>query len=251
MPGADLHQRADQSAHHPPQEVRGDDAHEDQRAVLDHLDASRPRRACSPCAPGSTSAKLRKSWRPTQEGGRGAQSIDVQRVAHPPHPRLRQRGAAPRDLVEVAARDGVVAGVERGLGGRGAEHVNVARQALVEGAAEVGGVEALLEAQMRALLQRVHAGVGASRSAELDHREAGFADRAQQRPHHRRRVLLLLPAAVARALVLDQQAVGGDLRRGGAARGGRRRRLSSHTSSPTSRISASALLLRTTPGRSR
>ena len=76
---------------------------------------------------------------------------EVQRVLHPPHVGLGERRAPARDLVEVAARDGVVTGVERGLRGRRGEHVHVARQPLVERAAEVGGVDARLEPQVRAL----------------------------------------------------------------------------------------------------
>ena len=63
-----------------------------------------------------------------------------------------------------------------------------------------------IQLEVRDLCQRMDAGVGSSRSIELELAAPGdLADRAIDFPLHRPRILLDLPAAVARAGILDQQ----------------------------------------------
>ena len=88
----------------------------------------------------------------------------------------------------------------------GGDDVDVGRQFVVDTAAEEFRSERCRDVEVRDLRERVHAGVGSSRSVELEVRAARRrADRAVDLALHRPRVLLDLPAAVAGSRVFDRQ----------------------------------------------
>jgi len=204
-PGADLDQRADQPAHHLPEEVRGDDAEEQQvarRRELGALDLDQGR------AFGAPVREAREVVTPGEcRGGRGHRR-DVERPLDPPDEALAEGGAPVGDLVEVGARERIVARVEARVGRRQREQVDVARQAGVDRGAGRLGVERARQAQVRLLRRGVHPRVGAPRAAELDRRARHRLERAPQLAGDRAGVLLLLPPPVARPLVLDGEAIG-------------------------------------------
>ncbi len=131
---------------------------------------------------------------------------DVERPAHPPDETLGERRAPTRDLVEVAARQRRVAGMEALVGGHRGEQVDVRRKRFVHLVDEPRDVEPGAHPKMRDLTERVHTGVGAPRAADLDRSPRRAFERAPQLARHGARVLLLLPAAVAGSLVLETQA---------------------------------------------
>src|SRR5439155_11603449 len=137
---------------------------------------------------------------------RVAHACDVERLLHPPDVRLGERRAAPRELIQVAARDGVVPRVKTVRHLRRREDVDVGRQLVVQPPAQRVGRQIRADVEMRHLRERVHAGVGPARSVQLEVLAPGDrADSAVDFTLHRLRVLLDLPAAVACAGVLDRQ----------------------------------------------
>jgi len=144
-----------------------------------------------------------KSFSPSKRRAAG-HGRGVEPVFHPPHERLGQGRPPSRDLVEVAASDRRVAGMEAPRRGLQGEQVDVGGQLLVDAPEELGGGEPCLEVEVRDLVQRVHARVGAAGAVELAGLAAGDGlDRAVQLARHRTRVLLDLPSAVARAHVFE------------------------------------------------
>ena len=131
---------------------------------------------------------------------------DVNRLAHPPHERLRERGAPPGDLIEIPARHGVVARVKSVRHDGRRQDVDVRRQLVVQAPPERLGRQRRADVEVRHLRQRVNAGIGAARAVKLEVLAAGDASRrAIDFALNRSRVLLDLPAAVTRAGVLDGQ----------------------------------------------
>ena len=117
---------------------------------------------------GSASQYERKSCIPSKTRPVAAIAFDVERVADPPHEGLAEGRAPPRDLVEVAAADRRVPRVELPRHLRDAQQVDVGGQLVVERAAQRLGGEARLEVEVRHLVQRVDAGVGAARAVALE-----------------------------------------------------------------------------------
>ena len=104
---------------------------------------------------------------------------------------------------------GLRIGLTPDLLGRGdLEEMNVGRQRLLEPARELVDRHRAARLQMRDLGERMDAGVGAARAAEIDAFAHRLLDRAPELARDRPGVLLLLPAAVARALVLERQLPG-------------------------------------------
>jgi hypothetical protein len=116
-------------------------------------------------------------------------------------------GFPSRDLIEIAARHGVVPRVEAVRHLLDGDDVDVGWQLVVQLPAQRLGSHRRVELEVRDLRERVHAGIGPARAVELE--LAGlerFADGAVDLTLDRAGVLLDLPAAVARAGVLDQEA---------------------------------------------
>ena len=202
--GADADEEADHPPHHLPEEVRADDAHEHQRAGF--LDRHRGDGHGGRLLLGIVVGERREVLHAGERGGAGAHLTHVERIAHPPHERLGERGAPPRDLVQVAAGGGVVAGVEPVRHDLDAADVDVGGQRLVDPRQQRRRRQRRADVEMRDLGQRVDAGVGAAGAVDLEAIAAGRgADRLDQLALDRPRVGLDLPAAVARAGVLDGQ----------------------------------------------
>src|SRR5258705_4656403 len=138
--------------------------------------------------------------------GRLADAIDVEVVLHPPDERLGERGPAPRDVVDVAARRRAVARVKRVAHLVGAKDVDVRGQRIVDPPAQGLRRHRHVDVEVRGLRGGMHAGIRASRSVELEIAYAGrFAHGALDFALHGARVLLNLPAAVPRAGIFDRQ----------------------------------------------
>src|SRR5262249_6809616 len=98
----------------------------------------------------------------------GAHARDVQRILDPPDVRLGERGATPRQLIEVTARDRVMTRVKAVRYLHRAQDVDVGRQVVVEPPPQRLGRHAGGDVEVRDLADRVHAGVGPARSVELE-----------------------------------------------------------------------------------
>src|SRR5439155_26163677 len=120
---------------------------------------------------------------------------DVERVLDPPDERLRKRGAALGDLIDVAPRHGVVPRVEpmRHLLNR--EDVDVRRELVVDTPPEDLAGERGADVEMRDLRRGVHARVGAPGSVQFEVLTGGDgANGAVDLALYRARVFLNLPA---------------------------------------------------------
>ena len=122
----------------------------------------------STSARGSSSEKARKSWKPTNARAASRIRSASQSVLEPPHEGLGERRPAPGDLIDVAARDRVMAGVKPRRRRLDAQHVDVGGQRVVDPAAKRLGRQLRPDLEMRHLSERVHAGIGASRAVELE-----------------------------------------------------------------------------------
>ena len=205
-PAPDPGEHAHQPAHHLPEEVRAHDAHEDQRALLGHLAPleEHARRALLGIEVGEGLEVVHAA----EQRRRLGHPPHVQVVLDPPDERLREGGPAARDLVQVAARERAVAGVEPAADRLHREHVHVARQLVVELHAQDLRRHRRQELDVRDLPQRVHPGIGPPRAVELERRGVDHRrDRAVELPLHGAGVLLHLPPAVARAGVFERQLV--------------------------------------------
>jgi hypothetical protein len=87
-----------------------------------------------------------------------------------------------------------------------AKHVDVGRQLVVDSPPQCLGRHRRSNVEMRHLRERMHAGIGASRSVQLELvLIGGGLDRALDLSLHRLRVLLELPPAVPGAGIFDGQ----------------------------------------------
>jgi len=86
--------------------------------------------------------------------------------------------------------------------------MHVVRKRVVDRESEAARVDGRPKSQVGNLVQRVHAGVGAPRAAQLDDVAAGFHDGPPELAGDRAGVLLLLPAAIAGPFVFEIEAVG-------------------------------------------
>jgi hypothetical protein len=133
-------------------------------------------------------------------------ALEIERLPDPPDKRLGKRRPAPRDLIEVPARDGVAAGVKAVRHDGRPENVDVGRQFLIEPETERVGRQVRADVEVRDLRERVNAGIGPAGPIELEVLPPG--DRSHDAVYFaldRPGVLLDLPAAVPRARVLDGQ----------------------------------------------
>src|SRR5438874_391376 len=210
---ADLDEHADDAADHLPEKMRSLDGDQNQLAFLDELhavdeDARRPR--LLPFVARVGGGKRAEVAQADDRACSLAHARNLERLLHPPDVAFRERRAAARDLIEVAARDRVVARVKAVRHLRRREDVDVRRQLVVDPPAQRLGGQRRRDVEVRHLRERVYACVGAAGSVQLEipaagHRPDGAIDFAL----HRSGVLLDLPAAVARPRVLDRQLVAG------------------------------------------
>ena len=130
----DRGQHAHDPAHHLPEKVRALHADEDQRAGLDELEALED--DDGGFLVGIVVGEGGEVLTADERLGRASHRAEIERLADPPDERLGERRPAAGDLVEVAARDGIVPRVEavRRLVDR--EDVDVGRQLVVEAAPE-------------------------------------------------------------------------------------------------------------------
>jgi hypothetical protein len=204
--GPDFHHRPDEAAHHLPQEMRRHEAQQDEIAVLGHLgaldghDRAGMRFRLLAEAGEIVPADQRRPGRP--------QVLHVEWTLDPPDERLGEGGAAPRELVDVAAEHRVVARVEPLRRQFEAQDFDVGRQQVVDLAPDLARIDRAREPEVGHLRQRVHSRVRAPRRTEIEHRAGDAGERTPQLATDGPSVLLFLPAAVARPFVLDDQAVG-------------------------------------------
>ena len=140
--------------------------------------------------------------------GRAASRIraDVERFLDPPDVGLEEGRLAAGDLIEVAARLGVVARVEAVRGLVDPPDVDVRRERVVDAVAQRVRRQVGVELEVRDLRERVHARVGPSRAIELELRTPRHVrDRALDFSRDRPRVLLDLPAAVAGSGIFNNE----------------------------------------------
>ena len=98
---------------------------------------------------------------PDEAGCGAAHRVRVEVVLDPPDERLRERRAAPRDLVDVAARHRVVPRMKAVPHLVDAQDVDVGRQRVVDRAAcSVSAGSVGVDVEVRDLGERVDAGVG-------------------------------------------------------------------------------------------
>src|ERR1051325_8759826 len=138
--------------------------------------------------------------------GRGAHLLDVDVFLHPPDKGFRQRGAATRHVIDIAARLRVVSCVEFVPDLLRVEDVDVRGQRVVQTAAQQFRRGRGLHIEMSDLRHRMNARVGPTRSVEFERLYSkSFMYCALDFPLDGARVLLNLPAAVAGACVLDSE----------------------------------------------
>src|SRR5262250_2411055 len=136
---------------------------------------------------------------------------DVKSVLHPPDVFFAEGRAPRRDLIKVAPRNGVVAGVKTIGGLFNFEDVDVRRQTVIDGVEDLlrawdvfRPAPARRESQMGDLRQSVNAGVGAPGAADLDLSIEEIFSGLAQFAGDRARIRLLLPSAVTRAVVFKR-----------------------------------------------
>ena len=141
------------------------------------------------------------------ESGRSvAHPGHVERVTHPPHERLDERGAPPAHLVQIAAAHRAVARVELARDLLRRQHVDVARQRVVELEPQRLGREASLQVEVGDLAERVHARVRAPRAVDVEIAPArDLSHHALDLALHGAGVRLNLPAAIAGARVFERE----------------------------------------------
>ena len=115
-----------------------------------------------------SSVNDRKSFIPEKLFGRRAHLRQVEIVAHPPDEILGERRAPPRDLIQIAARDRIVARVKLPLRQLDFQQMNVARQRVVDAPAQRLGGDRRDDVEVRDLFERMHAGVGPSGAVQLE-----------------------------------------------------------------------------------
>lgn len=132
----------------------------------------------------------------------------VERRFDPPDEPLRERGPAPAELIEVAARPGVVAGMEGARGPLDREQREVrGKERLHPLPQDFRLRQRRARPQVRHLGQGVNPGVRPPRAADLARRFQDLLASGPQDPGHRPLTGLFLPAPIAGSLVLDDQPI--------------------------------------------
>src|SRR5262245_51684160 len=207
----DFNQRSDEPPYHLPQKMRSHDAKQDQMFVGRDpagFDADDRR---LPIALRVALAESGEVMTAHDQFSRARHLGDVQPVLHPPDIFFTEGRAPRRDLIKVAPRNGVVAGMKTIGGLFNFEDVDVRRQTVVDGIEDfmrAGNVfrsaAARREFQMGYLRQRVNARVSAPRAADLDPAIEEIFSGLAQFAGDRARIQLLLPPAVTRAVVFER-----------------------------------------------
>src|SRR5262245_21229159 len=139
-----------------------------------------------------------------ETGGSPAHFVEINLVPDPPDEVLGEGGAASGDLVQIAARLRVVAGVESVTGQFDVEYVDVARQRVVEAHPQHARRQRRDDVEMRDLGERMDAGVGPAGAVDLKLFLTGhMANGLRELSLHRARILLDLPSAVTSPGILE------------------------------------------------
>ena len=201
---------ADETAHDPPdhlpEKMRRPQSHEDEIPGLGehHLPHEDQRRGVLLDALVGETGVVAHACEPR---GGAAHGADVEVVLDPPHEGFAECGAPARDLIEIGAPHGVMAGVEPVVGVSGVYDIDVLGQKIVEPVDELLRGHGPRRLQVGNLPDRVHAGVGAPGPLEIDRDAEQLAGRPQQVTLNGAGILLPLPPVVACSLVLDGEAV--------------------------------------------
>ena len=182
--------------------MRSSHPHEHERIALDKIDRIHLDRCGSVLV--VADGERPEVLHPDKRHRRSPHQFDVEVVANPPDKRFGKRGAATRDLIDVAARKGVVTRMEA-LGRPGqVDEVDVSWQFVVDHAQQRRFVNPGIQLQVSDLANGVHARVGPPRAIQLECLRAGRGtDGPFDLAGHGPGVLLDLPPAVARAGVFD------------------------------------------------
>ena len=105
---------------------------------------------------------------PRKSRGPIAHAREIEGFLDPPHKRFGKRAAPAGDLIHVAPRHGTMTGMEAVRHRVDGENVNVGREFVIDGPPQRLGRERLSQIEMRDLPERMHAGIGAARSHELE-----------------------------------------------------------------------------------
>src|SRR5262245_17200887 len=143
--------------------------------------------------------------------GRARHPGGIQPVFHPPDVFFAEGRAPRRNLIKIAPRNSVVAGMKTIGGLFDLEDVDVRRQTVVDGVEDLlrawdvfRPAPARREFQMGHLRQSVNAGVGAPGAADLDLSIEEIFSGLAQFADDRARIRLLLPSAVTSAVVFKR-----------------------------------------------
>jgi len=142
-----------------------------------------------------------------ESGGGAAHGTDVKAVLDPPDKGFAESGASARNLVKVRAPRGVMAGVETVVSTTHVKYVDVRRQKIVEPVEEPLIGKCRRRLQMCNLPDRVHTGVRAPGSLDVDGDAEQLARGPQQITLNGAGILLPLPSMVACSLILDVETV--------------------------------------------
>jgi hypothetical protein len=131
-------------------------------------------------------------------------AADVEVILDPPDERLAERGAPAGHLIDVAACDGVVAGMKTMPDPLDVQNVDIRRKRVVETAAQRVWRQRRVDVEVSDLSQRVNSRIGPSLSVQFEVADVHHCpDRPLNLTLHRSGVLLNLPAAVAGPRVFD------------------------------------------------
>ena len=201
---------ADETAHDPPdhlpEKMRRPQSHEDEIPGLGehHLLHEDQRRGVLLDALVGETGVVAHAGEPR---GGAAHGADVEVVLDPPDEGFAECGAPARDLIEIGAPHGVMAGVEPVVGVSGGDDVDVLGKQIVEPVDELLLGQGLRRLQVGDLPDRVHTGVGAPGPLDIDRDAEQLAGRPQQVALNGAGIQLPLPPVVACSLVLDGEAV--------------------------------------------
>ena len=127
----------------------------------------------------------------------------VEFVFNPPDIALTEGRAPAGNKIQVAAADGVMAGMEKRRCVFHFQNIDAGRKVIVDAHAQRFRMNFFGRFQMGDLFQRVHAGVGSSRALDFDRRAQKLFSRGDQGILNAAGVFLRLPAAVVGAVVLQ------------------------------------------------
>src|SRR5262245_53121864 len=208
----DLNKRSDQPPDHLPQKMRGRDSEENQMFVGHDFGGFYADDRRLSVAFRVAFAESREVMTAHNRFSRARHLGDVQPILHPPDVFFAEGRAPRRNLIKVAPRNGVVAGVKTIGGLLDFEDVDVRRQTVIDGVEDLlrawdvfRPASARRESQMGDLRQGMNSRVSAPGPADLDLSIEEALGGLAQFAGDRAGVRLLLPAAVTRAVVFKRK----------------------------------------------